>query len=163
MSLIFSQIIIIRIIIFLRTNHPITLGFLLIFSSVIFSIIIFLISRTPWISFVLIIVFLRGSIVIFIYITSISSNEVISIEFKFLPIIVLLILILIINNNNPLYNNIKNLNPIKNLINRNSIEIIYKTYNNSLNFFTLFIIIYLLLIIIVAVKITISSKSPLRS
>ena len=110
----------------------------------------------------LIIVFLRGSIVIFIYITSISSNEIINLDIKFLPLMILLITILTLNNNTTSFN-FKNLRPLKNIINRNSVELIYKTYNFSLNFFTLFIIIYLLLIIIVAVKISTTAKAPLRT
>lgn len=162
MTILISQTSILLLIIFLATTHPITLGFILIFTSIIYSILIFLRSRSPWIPFILIIVFLRGSIVIFIYITSISSNETISLEIKFIPLILISSVILLINNNLIFRFNIKNLNPLKNLTNSNSVELIYKTYNISLNLLTLFIIIYLLLIIIVAVKITILSKTPLR-
>lgn len=163
MILIISQISFFSIVIFLITSHPLTLGFVLIILSVIFSILIFLRARSTWISFVLMIVFLRGSIVIFIYITSISSNEIIDFKFKYTPIIAALLLIYALNYWFLPSPAIKSLNPLNNAINRNSIEIIYKTYNISLNFFTLFMIIYLLLIIIVAVKITIISKTPLRS
>jgi len=164
MTIIISQASLTLAILFLSTRHPLSLGFILIVTSVVFSILIFLSSRTAWISYIVMIVFLRGSIVIFIYITSISSNEAIYFDFKYILLRIIINIILLLTNKIYLFNyNTKNLNSLNPLNNSNSLEIIYKTYRNSLNFLTIFIIIYLLLIIIVAVKISIIVKSPVRS
>lgn len=164
MTIIIRQISLTLAIIFLSSNHPLTLGFILIATRIIFSILIFLNSRTAWISYIVIIVFLRGSIVIFIYITSISSNETIFIDLNYIYLLLfsnLFFFIYSINTSNVLYN-LKNLNSLNTIVKNNSIEIVYKTYSYRLRILTLFIIIYLLLIIIVAVKVTVIVKSPIR-
>lgn len=164
MTIIISQITLTLAVLFLSSNHPLSLGFILIATRILFSILIFLRSRTAWISYIVIIVFLRGSIIIFIYITSISSNETIHFDLKYIYLALILNTLYFLRTNK-IFNfffNYKNLRNLKNNLTRNSLEMIYKTYRTSLNFITTFIIIYLLLIIIVAVKIAILVKSPVR-
>lgn len=164
MTIIMRQLSIGATILFLVSNHPLFIGFTLITVRIIFSILIFLNSSTAWISYILMVVFLRGSIVIFIYITSISSNELFkfNISYVWLYLIISGLFIFLRRKSKTFENSLNRLNSIKAELNRNSIEIIYKTYSRPLSLMTLFIILYLLLVIVVAVKITISTKAPVR-
>lgn len=134
------------------------------------SISIGLINKTFWFSYVLFIIFIGGILIIFIYITTLSSNEKFLISIKFINLFILIIIIIIIyflifdlNYINFILNYEINLFENLNIfLNEDSLNL-NKLYSYPTNFSTIFIIIYLFLTLIVIVKITNLFYGPLRT
>lgn len=61
--------------IFLNLSHPVALGLVLILHTLLISGVTGLVAGNFWFSYVLFLVFLGGVLVLFIYITSLASNE----------------------------------------------------------------------------------------
>lgn len=146
--------------------NPITLTFILILLTLLISIKIYLIINS-WRPYILFLIIIGGLIIIFIYITSLTNNELFSIHFKYillniikiLPLIFIFLYLWLINflpneanNSNIWFNNIF-INYYLNFYELNSSNI----YENSL-----FIINYLFFSIICIINICYKLKSPLR-
>lgn len=110
-------------------------------------------------------------LVLFIYVTSLASNEIFSISIKLTLISIfiytLLFLILIFLDKTLIiyiFENIEinNFNYLNNFINENSLNL-NKLYNYPTNIITLLLINYLLLTLIAVVKITNIFYGPLRT
>lgn len=127
--------------------------------------------KTFWFSYILFLIFLGGILVLFIYVTSLASNEIFTFSIKIflLSIIALffLFLLIIIIDNNLIFNNfslnneIASLNDFSSFINENSISL-NKLYNFPTNILTILLINYLFLTLIAVVKITNIFEGPLR-
>ena len=127
-------------------------------------------TKSFWFSYILFLIFLGGILVLFIYVTSLASNEIFSISIKLiiwrLSTIIIIIFIIWINDNVILY--LKFLNEeITELINQNSYIIenslrLNKLYNYPTNIITIILINYLLITLIAIVKITKLFHGPLR-
>nr|AFQ62344.1 NADH dehydrogenase subunit 6 [Teredus cylindricus] len=151
--------------IFIFMKHPLSLGMILLIQTIQVSLIIGLFNLNYWFSYILMLVMVGGMLILFIYMTSIASNE----KFKFslnLSIYLMLISILmlmiyfIIDNNIISYN--FNYNLMFNKENMNPNYSMSKFYNFPNNLIMYMIIIYLLITLIAIVKITKFSKKPLR-
>jgi len=122
-----------------------------------------------WFSYILFIVLIGGLLVLFIYVSSLASNEKFFYKFKSLLLIRLIRFILLVIY---LYNyyyirfyisnyEIQNINLLIK-INENYLRL-YKIYNVNTNIIRLFIFNYLLIAIIVITKITNLNIGPLRT
>lgn len=127
-------------------------------------------NESFWFSYVLFLIFLGGILVLFIYVTSLASNEIFTISIKILLIsfIILRFMILIIiclDNSfiqSFIYNNeINNLFTLNTIVEENTINL-NKLYNFPTNILTILLINYLFLTLIAAVKITNIFYGPLR-
>lgn len=131
------------------------------------SLLCGIIYYTYWFSYILFLVIIGGILILFIYITSLASNELFNLNINnFFITLFIFLLILIINY---FYDNflflIKNfeINSIHTLINNNENAYnLIKLYNNPTINITIIIINYLLLTLIIVVKITDISYGPLR-
>ena len=126
--------------------------------------------KTFWFSYVLSLIFLGGILVLFIYVTSLASNEIFSFSIKIfiLSAFILffsLVIIFVIDNNiiaNFLSNNeVYSIIDIKSFINENTVSL-NKLYNFPTNILTILLINYLFLTLIAVVKITNIYEGPLR-
>lgn len=135
------------------------------------AIIIGIISKTFWLSYILFLTFLGGILILFIYITSLASNEFFFFNIKILLLIGSFFLIICISiyfiDKNIIYFYQENIeiklnNVIINYINENFLNL-NKLYNFPINFITILLINYLFLTLIVIVKITNINKGPLRA
>lgn len=126
--------------------------------------------KTFWFSYILFLIFLGGILVLFIYITSLASNEIFSFSSKILTIIILIIgrfLIITFFRDKiivSLYNlswDVSTMIKSERLINENRI-ILNKLCNFPVNLITILLIIYLFLTLIAIVKITNIFEGPLR-
>jgi len=142
---------------FILRSHPIILITLILIQTINLCLIAWILLKSSWFSYILFIIFLGGLMVLFIYITSLASNE--KFFFRANPILLLyiisiIIIILLINKNEEaqIFNQLNNINKIFNSI-------------YSLNVITLTIttIIYLLLTLIVVVKVASKYEGPLRN
>lgn len=165
-----SSIIIISSFIFIQINHPLSIGLILLIQTVLICLITGLFAKTFWFSYILFLIFLGGILVLFIYVTSLASNEIFSFSINLLRISLLLLIISLviifildktlfisfINNNE-----ITSLNEIISLIKENSISL-NKLYNFPTNLITILLIIYLFITLVAIVKITNIFYGPLR-
>ena len=135
------------------------------------AIIIGIISKTFWLSYILFLTFLGGILILFIYITSLASNEFFFFNIKILLLIGSFFLTICISiyfiDKNIIYFYQENIeiklnNVIINYINENFLNL-NKLYNFPINFITILLINYLFLTLIVIVKITNINKGPLRA
>ena len=135
------------------SGHPINLVTLIIALTTIISIYIIRILTTRWFSYTLILIFLGGIIVVFIYICSLTSNEpsIINMQINETLLIVMAIRLF------PIF-----LPPIKGLdIFKETI--LKKVEVGSIIFLFSIIIVYLLVSLIVVVRVTIANLGPLRA
>ena len=137
--------------ILLRLTHPISLGIILIFYSLLIggTTILF---RTPWFFYLLVLVFLGGVIILIIYIRTLAANEkfIIPRPVNYLiPIVAILVRTFLLNN----YNYI-----VKSSLN---IRIVINLYEYSNRRLSIFLIIYLFITIVCVVKLVKFERGPL--
>nr|YP_009827456.1 NADH dehydrogenase subunit 6 [Paulhutchinsonia pilosicollis]QIV24533.1 NADH dehydrogenase subunit 6 [Paulhutchinsonia pilosicollis] len=80
-------------IMFLFMSHPLSFGFILLLMTTMISLITGMMNYNYWFSYVLFIVMAGGMLVLFIYMTSIASNEKFSFSANLLIILLIMILI----------------------------------------------------------------------
>nr|WBK02872.1 NADH dehydrogenase subunit 6 [Inocellia (Epinocellia) sp.] len=142
-----------------KMKHPLIMGFLLIIQTLLISMITGFINNLFWFSYILFIIMIGGMMILFIYMTSLASNEKyqFSSSFFFLNFYLLLIFILMLIIMDPFYFNHINMN------NETSIFFnLNKLYNLNSKNITLINIIYLLFTLITVIKITNKNLGPLR-
>nr|YP_008758091.1 NADH dehydrogenase subunit 6 [Jellisonia amadoi]AGW80405.1 NADH dehydrogenase subunit 6 [Jellisonia amadoi] len=153
---------------FSKMSHPLSLGFMLMIQTLWISILLGIISKTFWFSYILFITFLGGMLILFIYMTSLSSNEYFkfSIMTMLYSLTLLIIMLLMISKMNLFHLNFFNNSDSMlfsftmfsniNILNMN------KLYNYPNNLITIMLIIYLLITLIIIVKMIDLSYGPMR-
>nr|YP_010518920.1 NADH dehydrogenase subunit 6 [Chrysops niger]UXO95485.1 NADH dehydrogenase subunit 6 [Chrysops niger] len=156
---------------FLQMNHPLAMGLLLLIQTFLICLLTGLFTKTFWFSYILFLIFLGGMLVLFIYVTSLASNEMFSLSMKLTfsmtyLISMILIFSLFIDKSmiSSLFinNEMNNIPQLMSYITENSISL-NKLYNFPTNIITLILINYLLLTLIAVVKITNIFYGPLRT
>ena len=151
-------------------KHPLAMGLMLLIQTLFICLIAGNYNESFWFSYVLFLIFLGGILVLFIYVTSLASNEIFTISIKILLIALstlgLIILIIICLDNSFIqsfiYNNeIFRLFSLNSIIDENTVNL-NKLYNFPTNILTVLLINYLFLTLIAAVKITNIFYGPLR-
>nr|YP_009142277.1 NADH dehydrogenase subunit 6 [Loxostege sticticalis]AKG65050.1 NADH dehydrogenase subunit 6 [Loxostege sticticalis] len=155
-------------------NNPLSMGLMILIQTLLTCMMSSMIIKTYWFSYILFLTFLGGLLVLFIYVSSIASNEMFKTSF-FMNIylminicIILLISILLMNNLTwmNLSNNSLEMNNFFNMFlffnNENKINL-SKLYNNQTFLIMIMLIIYLFITLIAVVKITNIFYGPLRS
>nr|YP_010598418.1 NADH dehydrogenase subunit 6 [Deroplatys truncata]UIX55362.1 NADH dehydrogenase subunit 6 [Deroplatys truncata] len=145
-------------------NHPMSMGFILFIQTLCLCFISGFMSLSFWFSYVLLLIYLGGMLILFMYITSLASNELFSYSNKILLIIFLVPLILSLIHYTSFYHQT---NLYENM--ENSMNFIFmpnnfllKMYNYPNNIITILIACYLFLALIAVVKMTNIFKGPLR-
>nr|APX40613.1 NADH dehydrogenase subunit 6 [Chaetocnema paganettii] len=140
-------------------KHPLSCGLILLIQTIEISMITGMLNYNFWYSYILFLIMIGGLLILFIYMTSIASNE----KFKFnLNMLIMMILMLIFTLYMDNYYQIMTeySNMYNNYINMfNS----FMKYMNFPNFMlTMIMMIYLFITLILVVKITKSKYGPLR-
>nr|WRO44842.1 NADH dehydrogenase subunit 6 [Prothemus semimetallicus] len=146
-------------------THPLSMGLNLLVQTIAIAMITGLMSLNFWISYLLFLVMVGGMLILFMYMTSIASNEKFSFS-KMLMILTMMFFILacLIFILNPKLN----IFPVKNI---DSIEFMkFSTYElspnkyfiNNSKFILSILIIYLFITLIAIVNISKNSLGPLR-
>nr|YP_011000999.1 NADH dehydrogenase subunit 6 [Stomorhina obsoleta]WPN85796.1 NADH dehydrogenase subunit 6 [Stomorhina obsoleta] len=155
--------------IFMNMKHPLAMGLTLLIQTTLVCLTTGLMTKSFWFSYILFLVFLGGMLVLFIYVTSLASNEMFTFSIKLmiisLSIFILLLTTLFFMDKNLLiqYKNLE-INSLYNLnsyIMENSLSL-NKLYNYPTNLLTILLMNYLLITLIAVVKITKLFKGPLR-
>lgn len=156
--------------IFIFIKHPLAIGLILLLQTTLICLLTGLIIKTFWFSYVLFLVFLGGILVLFIYVTSLASNEMFSLSIKIfcLRLISFIFISLLIwtKDKNIIFSffinyDIYMINEISAFYTENSL-ILNKIYNFPINLVSILLMIYLFLTLIAVVKITNIFEGPLR-
>nr|YP_009266295.1 NADH dehydrogenase subunit 6 [Hieroglyphus tonkinensis]ANJ44384.1 NADH dehydrogenase subunit 6 [Hieroglyphus tonkinensis] len=154
---------------FIKLNHPMSMMLFIIFQTVLIGLITGTMMESFWLSYILFLTFLGGMLVLFIYITSIASNEMFqpkSITLIFSMILVIIITISLIFFDKMVFidffKNNDNFN-INNSMNYQEMTLsLEKLYNNPTFIITMMMMIYLFLALLAVVKITNINQGPIR-
>nr|WDE73851.1 NADH dehydrogenase subunit 6 [Lophosia sp.] len=155
--------------IFMNMKHPLAMGLMILIQTTLISLMSGIITKSFWFSYILFLIFLGGMLVMFIYVTSIASNEMFTLSIKLTLISIAILIMLMIT----IYNLDKSLSALFKPLEMLSITItnqymmenslsLNKLYNFPTNFLTIMLMIYLLITLIASVKITKLFKGPLR-
>nr|YP_010999252.1 NADH dehydrogenase subunit 6 [Rheocricotopus emeiensis]WPM93098.1 NADH dehydrogenase subunit 6 [Rheocricotopus emeiensis] len=151
-------------------KHPLAMGLMLLWQTILICLMTGILSNTFWFSYVLFLIFLGGMLVLFIYVTSLASNEMFNFSMKltwlnFMIFSLLIMIILFIDKSifmNYFINfESQNLFLMLEYQNENSMTL-NKLYNFPNNMITIMVMIYLFLTLIAIVKITNIFEGPLR-
>nr|YP_006503893.1 NADH dehydrogenase subunit 6 [Mastotermes darwiniensis]AFM92393.1 NADH dehydrogenase subunit 6 [Mastotermes darwiniensis]UZC33344.1 NADH dehydrogenase subunit 6 [Mastotermes darwiniensis] len=146
---------------FSQMNHPLAMGLMLMIQTILMAVISGLMHQSFWFSYVLFLVFMGGMLILFIYVTSLASNEMFHTSTKMMMAMVIMFAILLLSMNSVYnYNNHDSL-PNEEMT-TNTFLILSKLYNLPTGTLTIMLALYLLLTLIVVVKITNLAKGPLR-
>nr|ALO77469.1 NADH deshydrogenase subunit 6 [Gyrinidae sp. GENSP01] len=156
---------------FLFLKHPLSMGLILLIQTIVISVITGMLSQTFWFSYILFLIMIGGMLILFIYMTSLASNEMFSYSNKLMTLMLIMSIMFTIfiltMDNMMIYPMIKNSDmfemnsPILMLKNELLISL-NKIYNNPNNMITTILINYLFLTLIAVVKITNIKNGPLR-
>nr|YP_009537893.1 NADH dehydrogenase subunit 6 [Limenitis camilla]AYN60610.1 NADH dehydrogenase subunit 6 [Limenitis camilla] len=153
-------------------NHPLAMGILILIQTLFTCLISGMLINTYWFSYILFLIFLGGLLVLFIYVSSVASNELFKIQFseKFFYIYIIFIMIFsIFYKNNLIWMNFSFNDEMINFFNSNlffnnennfNLSSLYSKQNY---FLMMMLIIYLFITLIVIVKIINIFFGPLRS
>nr|AHH92971.1 NADH dehydrogenase subunit 6 [Lethe dura] len=142
-------------------NHPISMGLLILLHTLLICLLLGMLINSYWFSYILFLVFLGGLLVLFIYISSIASNEFLNISITnkfiiFIPLWILFLTMYLKNNLNWLnFSFNDDMNNFFNLFlfsyNENNINL-FKLYNDQTYLLMIMMIIYLFITLIAVVK-----------
>nr|YP_010133586.1 NADH dehydrogenase subunit 6 [Chorthippus parallelus parallelus]YP_010133599.1 NADH dehydrogenase subunit 6 [Chorthippus parallelus erythropus]QWM92862.1 NADH dehydrogenase subunit 6 [Chorthippus parallelus parallelus]QWM92889.1 NADH dehydrogenase subunit 6 [Chorthippus parallelus erythropus]QWM92902.1 NADH dehydrogenase subunit 6 [Chorthippus parallelus erythropus]QWM92915.1 NADH dehydrogenase subunit 6 [Chorthippus parallelus erythropus] len=154
---------------FIKLNHPMSMMMFVIIQTFFVGLITGTMMESFWLSYILFLTFLGGMLVLFIYISSIASNELF--KTKYIIMITLMIImmittmILIIVDKMMFLDLIKNTETmnINNSINFQEMTMsLEKLYNKPTFIITMMMMIYLFLTLVAVVKITNINQGPIR-
>nr|ANZ03458.1 NADH dehydrogenase subunit 6 [Drosophila suzukii] len=169
-QLMLYSLIITTSIIFLNMIHPLALGLTLLIQTIFVCLISGLMTKSFWYSYILFLIFLGGMLVLFIYVTSLASNEMFNLSIKLtlfssLILFMMLILSFIVDKTSIslflMNNEMESIIKMNSYFTENSLSL-NKLYNFPTNFITILLMNYLLITLIVVVKITKLFKGPIR-
>nr|YP_009995386.1 NADH dehydrogenase subunit 6 [Ochthebius hasegawai]QNP09802.1 NADH dehydrogenase subunit 6 [Ochthebius hasegawai] len=147
---------------FLFMIHPLSMGMILLMQTIVISLITGFFNFNYWFSYILFLIMIGGMLVLFIYMTSIASNEKFKYNNKIMMMMIgmtfIMLMILIFIDDYMLSMNI-----FQNMIYKNnSYLMLAKFYNKPSNMIMFLMIIYLFITLIAVVKITDFKLGPLR-
>nr|YP_009988051.1 NADH dehydrogenase subunit 6 [Doleschallia melana]QNL34355.1 NADH dehydrogenase subunit 6 [Doleschallia melana] len=153
-------------------NHPFSMGLMILIQTLFMCLLSSMLINTYWFSYILFLVFLGGLLVLFIYVSSIASNELFKISLfnkSFIFYTLILFFISLMFKNNLFWMNFSFNDEMNNLFNlflfsNNEFNFnLSKLYNKQTYMLILMMIIYLFITLIAVVKITNIFFGPLRS
>nr|UYC28892.1 NADH dehydrogenase subunit 6 [Medeopteryx sp.] len=151
-------------IMFMFITHPLSMGMILLIQTLLISMWTGFMSMNFWYSYILFIVMVGGMLILFIYMTSVASNEKFSFSKMNMIITTMSLIIISLTMMDKIYNVMNSMN-LDLMMNMNLIS-----FKLSLNKFIMYpmmmmsltLIIYLLITLIAVSKITNIQSGPLR-
>nr|YP_010697707.1 NADH dehydrogenase subunit 6 [Neptis namba]WCF76505.1 NADH dehydrogenase subunit 6 [Neptis namba] len=171
LKLILSLLLIFFSIFLFFINHPLAMGLLILIQTLLTCLLSGMLISTYWFSYILFLIFLGGLLVLFIYVSSVASNELFKIslmnKFSFCYILLIFLMSMIFKDNlnwmNFSFNN-EMINFFNIFLFNDDINFnLSKLYNEQTYFLMMMMIIYLFITLIAIVKITNIFFGPLRS
>nr|UGN61625.1 NADH dehydrogenase subunit 6 [Cryptocercus matilei] len=148
---------------FTQMNHPLAMGLMLLTQTILMCLMSGLMSQSFWFAYIMFLIFIGGMLVLFIYVTSLASNEMLTLSTKMMIMSMMsMTLILLMTKNWMKINNSETMtNEELNLNNENQTQL-NKLYNSPNGKMTIMLASYLFLALITVVKITNITSGPLR-
>nr|YP_010309897.1 NADH dehydrogenase subunit 6 [Pheosia rimosa]UMR55023.1 NADH dehydrogenase subunit 6 [Pheosia rimosa] len=155
-------------------NNPLSMGLMILMQTLLTCLLTGMMIKTYWFSYILFLTFLGGLLVLFIYISSIASNELFNFNLTMKSMLTMFFFMIlffsVIYMNNMLWMNFFNnyeMNNFSEIYNiffnlENKINL-NKLYNTQTFFLMMMLVIYLFITLIVVVKITNIHYGPIRS
>lgn len=145
-------------IVFVYLQSPLGMAMIIVFMSFLISICLYLFRSRAWFSYLLFIVFLRGIMIIFIYVSSLASNEISFSRVVVTPLFVaygffVYLLKVFFTEDSFLVN----------LSFSGDSLFCFKVYSPFMFILTIVIIVYLLIALLVVVKNSLFTEGPLRA
>nr|YP_009740664.1 NADH dehydrogenase subunit 6 [Oedaleus abruptus]YP_009740677.1 NADH dehydrogenase subunit 6 [Mecostethus alliaceus]QID03626.1 NADH dehydrogenase subunit 6 [Oedaleus abruptus]QID03639.1 NADH dehydrogenase subunit 6 [Mecostethus alliaceus]UPL65168.1 NADH dehydrogenase subunit 6 [Oedaleus abruptus] len=154
---------------FMKMNHPMLIMLTIIIQTMFVSVMTGMLMESFWLSYILMLTFLGGMLVLFIYITSIASNEMFKIKLNstmMMLIMMIMLSIMIYNIDKTMFTEmIKNSETmnLKYSINYKEMSTsLMKLYNKPTIIITITMMIYLFIALLAVVKITNINQGPMR-
>nr|WHM51677.1 NADH dehydrogenase subunit 6 [Embiratermes parvirostris] len=145
---------------FTQMKHPMAMGLMLLLQTTMVCLISGTMYSSFWFSYILFMIMIGGMLVLFMYMTSLASNEMFSPSNKMLMTMLMLLPILMYVM--PTVTNNKEMNMHDTMM-ENEITITTTVmYNQTMGVMTTMLVMYMLLTLIVVVNIINVSKGPLR-
>nr|WRY72471.1 NADH dehydrogenase subunit 6 [Zorka maculata] len=158
MKMMFSKVMIMISSMSIFMNNPMSLGMLLLLQTMSIILLLNEILLSSWFSMVTFMMMIGGLLIMFMYMSSIASNE----KFKFNVNLSMIIIIMIILLDEMMFEN--QINDKQEFIYINELNLsLTKIYNSKSFFLTILLVMYLLLTMISVTKMVKHSKGPLRS
>nr|QTZ20326.1 NADH dehydrogenase subunit 6 [Spodoptera ochrea] len=172
MKMIFSLMLMMTSLFMLFINNPMSMGLLILLQTLLTCLLTGMMIKTYWFSYILFLTFLGGLLVLFIYVSSIASNQLFNFKFNYKKMLIMLIIMIfmmmMMYNNNMMWLNLStnsDMDKFYNMIfffnNENKINL-SKLYNNQTFLIMMMLVIYLFITLIAIVKITNIFYGPLR-
>nr|YP_009115108.1 NADH dehydrogenase subunit 6 [Nasutitermes corniger]AIZ68294.1 NADH dehydrogenase subunit 6 [Nasutitermes corniger] len=145
---------------FTQMKHPMAMGLMLLMQTIMVCLISGTMYSSFWFSYILFMIMIGGMLVLFMYMTSLASNEMFSPSNKMLMAssIILPILMYMM----PTLTNNKDMNMHDTMMENEITTTTTVMYNQMMGTMTTMLVIYMLLTLIVVVNIINVSKGPLR-
>nr|YP_011010209.1 NADH dehydrogenase subunit 6 [Asclepios apicalis]WPW46746.1 NADH dehydrogenase subunit 6 [Asclepios apicalis] len=140
-------------------NHPLSMGFNLIIITFLSSIMMCMWMKYTWYSYILVLVMLGGMLVLFMYMASIASNEIMKFSFKVMIMMIVMILVtsMLLKTEMMSYNN----SMIQTMENQQNMSMM-KLFNSQTSVITIMMALYLLMTMIYVIYITNTFEGPMR-
>nr|UGS80552.1 NADH dehydrogenase subunit 6 [Waoraniella jarlinsoni] len=152
---------------FFFATNPLTMGLILILQTILISLIMGFMQKSFWFLYILILIFIGGMLIMFIYMTSVFPNEKFvlnqKIMYMYMTIMLMSIPMFLILNKTILLNF-----PMQELLNMNQstensiLNYTIKIFNSNSNLILFFLVIYLFYCMLIIIKIINIFKGPLR-
>nr|YP_009445859.1 NADH dehydrogenase subunit 6 [Eurythenes maldoror]ATX68767.1 NADH dehydrogenase subunit 6 [Eurythenes maldoror] len=151
---------------FMSTSTPLLMALLVITVSATIALLSFLLSKMAWFSFILLMVFISGVMIIFVYISSLASNKMN--PTRPLPALMLALLLLTLPffTSNDYFTKTSNTHSTDSALLTtltSSPTMVSKLYSPLIAPLTTLLMLYLLLVLLVVVKTASTTKGPLRT
>nr|ATN23501.1 NADH dehydrogenase subunit 6 [Lema sp. EMHAU-15071010] len=143
-------------IIFNFMKHPLSMGMILLNQTILISLITGMMQMNFWYSYILFIIMIGGMLILFMYMTSVASNEKFKFSFKLLIFLIITFMFLFL-----LKNEFTNSMMYMNL-NLKNLNFSLNKYYNSNSFIMYLMFFYLLITMIMTTKITKIEKGSMR-
>nr|YP_010954872.1 NADH dehydrogenase subunit 6 [Serrognathus castanicolor]WMW30257.1 NADH dehydrogenase subunit 6 [Serrognathus castanicolor] len=145
-------------------NHPLSMGLALLMQTIMIAIITGWMNLTFWYSYIFLLIMIGGMLVLFMYMTSVASNE----KFKFsLPLSMMLSWLVILGGLYSLMTDYWLMTFKITIVENLKTSAPFISLNKFLNFpsimISILLIIYLLITLIVVIKISKFKQGPLRN
>nr|QXT44255.1 NADH dehydrogenase subunit 6 [Alyscotermes sp. CIVT287] len=147
-------------IMFTQMKHPLAMGMMLLMQTTMVCVISGTMYSSFWFSYILFLIMIGGMLVLFMYMTSLASNEMFSPSNKMLSITLMMMLPLMYMM--PNVTNNKEMNTHNSMLENDILTSTTVMYNQMMGTMTTLLVLYMLMTLIVVVNIINVSKGPLR-
>nr|URH16861.1 NADH dehydrogenase subunit 6 [Pericapritermes parvus] len=145
---------------FTQMKHPLAMGLMLLLQTTMICVISGTMYSSFWFSYILFMIMIGGMLVLFMYMTSLASNEMFSPSNKMIMTAALILPVMTMIM--PTTTNNKDMNNYNMMMENEITSTTTVMYNQLMGIMTTLLVLYMLLTLIVVVNIINVSKGPLR-